>query len=430
MRPRPALGAGRLRFEGADKGTLRLHSRGMLSDLDRLMRERCIDTILVPMHESMHPSFRWITRGAKVTRGYALKAAGRDPLLVAYPMERDEAAASGVQTKLIGEFDFDRIFHHAADPVMAYGEFFDGLLRSIGSGRTVALFGNLPVPLYLGIADDLQQRGWMIPHLAGEDLVQRARKRKDLHEIEAIASVGERTEQVVDQVRQVLRTSTIDGQRLLHQQRPLTLGDLKQLVSSEIARLGMTEDHETILSQGRDAGIPHSRGDASALVRPSVPIVLDIFPADRSTGYFFDLTRTFCVGPIPEELRAIHADVLVAFEAAARQMRAGTEASSHQAMVCDLFEQRGYVTSRSMPGTQEGYVHGLGHGVGLEVHERPSFSLAATNRELVETGDILTIEPGLYFPDREIGVRVEETFVIEENGSARSLCRSDRGLSP
>ena len=402
----------------------------MLSNLDGLMRSRSLDTILVPMHESMHPSFRWITRGAKVTRGYACKTIGEEPVLIAYPMEREEAAATGLQTRLVTEFEFDRIFRDASGPVAAYGEFFDELLRSLRSGPRIGIFGNLPMPLYLGISDALGEKGWMIPRLGGEDLIQLARKRKDRHEIEAIASVGERTEQVVDRIRHVLRDSVVQSERLLYQDRTLTLGDLKQLVSGEIARLGMVEDHETILSQGRDAAIPHSRGDAAAEVRPSVPIVLDIFPADRVSGYFFDLTRTFCVGPIPEELRRIHADVLVAFEAAEEQMRPGTRASSYQAMVCDLFEQRGYATSRSVPGTHEGYVHSLGHGVGLDVHERPSFSLAAGNLDLVEVGDILTIEPGLYFPDREIGVRIEETFVIEEDGSARSLCRSDRGLIP
>ena len=74
-------------------------------------------------------------------------------------------------------------------------------------------------------------------------------------------------------------------------------------------------------------------------------------------------------------------------------------------------------------------MHGLGHGVGLDIHERPSFSLAPTNRDLVETGDILTIEPGLYFPDRELGVRIEDTFVVTEAG-VETLCRSGYGLEP
>jgi len=401
----------------------------MLSDLDRLMRERDLDAVLVPMHEAMHPSFRWITRGAKVTRGYAVKLAGRDPLLVSYPMERDEAAATGLATPLIHDFGYDRIFKAAPNTVAAYSEFFDVVLRELGASSSVAIVGNLPFPLYLGIAEGLESRGWRVWR-GGDDLLQLARKRKEPWEIAAIRSVGERTEQVVDQVRELLRGATIAGDHVVHDGRPLTLGDLKRLVSAQISRLGMVEDHETILSQGRDAGIPHSRGDADAIVRPSVPIVIDIFPSDRESGYFFDLTRTFCVGPIPDELRRVHADVLEAFELARREMHAGTLASFYQSLVCDFFEQRGYATTRSNPATLEGYVHSLGHGVGLDVHEKPSFALAPTNLDQIEPGDIITIEPGLYFPDRELGVRIEDTLVVGEEGRVETLCRSDRGLNP
>src|SRR6266542_2351030 len=154
------------------------YTPAMLADLDALMRARSIDTLLVPMHEVLHPAFRWISRGAKVTKGYAVKRAGAEPLLVTYPMERDEAAATGLATRLVHDFDHDRIFKSAPNPVAAYGEFFD---RS-----------------------------------SGEDLVQLARKRKERWEIEAIASVGERTEQVVDRVREVLRDSVVEDDHVVH----------------------------------------------------------------------------------------------------------------------------------------------------------------------------------------------------------------------
>jgi len=402
----------------------------VLADLDALLRARDIDTLLVPMHEVLHPAFRWITRGAKVTKGYAVKRAGEAPLLVTYPMERDEAAATGLATRLVHDFEHDRIFKSAPNPVAAYGEFFDRVLRDAGSGRSVAFAGNLPIHLYLGIADELGRRGWNVVRSTGDDLVQLARKRKEPWEVEAIASCGARTEQVVDRVREVLRAAIVEDGHVLHRGEVLTLGHLKQLVSSEIARLGMVEDHDTILSQGRDAAVPHSRGDASAPVRPSVPIVLDIFPVDRESGYFFDTTRTFCVGPIPEELAKVHAEVLEAFELAERAMVAGTAASAYQVLVCDYFEARGYATTRSNPATLDGYVHSLGHGVGLDIHEKPFFGLSPANHDVIEVGDIVTIEPGLYFPDREIGVRIEDTFVVGADGRVQSLCRGDRGLLP
>jgi Xaa-Pro aminopeptidase len=390
----------------------------MLSDLDALLDQRGIDAVIVPMHEHMHASFRWLARGAKVTRGYAIKLRGQEPLLVTYPMERDEALATGLEVRLAHEFGSEEIFRTAATTADAYAEFFTRILRERDAGETLALFGNVPVHLYLGVARALEQRGWRVHPSNGEDLIQLARKRKDAREIAAIRSVGERTEVVVDGVRAMLRDW-----------HSLTIGDLKRFVSSEIARLGMIEDHETILSQGRDAGVPHSRGDASAPVRPSMPIVLDIFPADKSSGYFFDMTRTFCVGDIPDELRRVHGHVLAAFSRARDVMRPGTSARSYQTLVCDYFEKQGYATTRSDPTTVSGYVHSLGHGVGLDIHERPSFSLMPSNHDLIETNDIVTIEPGLYFPDREIGVRIEDTFVVHEHG-VETLCRSGYGLEP
>lgn len=391
----------------------------MLSDLDSLMAERGIEAVIVPMHEALHPSFRWLTRGAKVTIGYAVKVPGREPLLITNPMERDEASATGLEVRLVHEFGSDEIFKSAPNAAAAYAALYDRILRELGAHETVAFFGNLPFQLYHGVAEQIEQLGWRVWRANGVDLIQLARKRKEPWEIDAIRSVGERTELVVDGVRKLLR----DGSAK-------TLGDLKDFVTHEIYRLGMIEDHETILSQGRDAGVPHSRGDRNAEIRPSVPIVIDIFPVDRETGYFFDLTRTFCVGPVPEELQRIHADVLEAFELARERMRGGTPAASYQALVCDFFEAKGYATTRSNPATLEGYVHSLGHGVGLDIHEKPSFSLNPTNDDLVEPGDIVTIEPGLYFPDREIGVRIEDTLVVREDGSLETLCRSDRGLIP
>ena len=162
-----------------------------------------------------------------------------------------------------------------------------------------------------------------------------------------------------------------------------------------------------------------------------MPIVLDIFPADRETGYFFDLTRTFCVGPIPDELRAhprrrprsVRARPRrdARRNAARRRIKRSSAISS---------KQRGYATTRSNPATLEGYVHSLGHGVGLDVHEKPFFGLAATNLDEIEIGDIVTIEPGLYFPDRELGVRIEDTLVVTEDGRVETLCRSRPRVSP
>lgn len=382
----------------------------MLSDLDALMSSRGIGAVVVPMHEAMHASFRWLARGAQVTRGYAIKKLGADPVLFTYGMERGEAEKCGLPVVLITD-------KRAETPALAYAQLYDEMLGDVDG--TVAFFGNLPFHLYLGVIEDLERRGRKVHRSNGEDLIQLARKRKDAREIAIIADAGERTEQVVDDVRAALRDF-----------KPgLKIGDLKAIVRDGIVRRGLVEDHETILSHGRDAGVPHSRGDANEVIREGVPIVLDIFPVDRETGYFFDLTRTFCAGRIPDDLRRIHADVLEAFERSRDSMKPGTLAIDYQNAVCDFFEAKGYATTRTNPATLDGYVHSLGHGVGLDIHEKPSFGLGVTNLDTVDEGDIVTIEPGLYFPDREIGVRIEDTFVVERGG-VRTLCRGGYGLEP
>jgi Xaa-Pro aminopeptidase len=335
---------------------------------------------------------------------------GAEPVLFTYGMERGEAEKSGLPVVLVSD-------KRAETLALAYAELHDEMLGDVDG--TVAFFGNIPIHLYLGVVEELERRGRKVHRSNGEDLIQLARKRKDEREIAIIAGVGERTEQVVDDVRAALRDF----------KQGLKIGDLKAVVREGILRRGMLEDHETILSHGRDAGVPHSRGDANDVIREGVPIVLDIFPLDRETGYFFDLTRTFCVGRVPDELRRLHADVLEAFERSRDSMKPGTPAIDYQNAVCDFFEAKGYATTRTAPATLEGYVHSLGHGVGLDIHEKPSFGMGATNLDTIDEGDVVTIEPGLYFPDRELGVRIEDTFVVE-GGGVRTLCRGSYGLEP
>ncbi len=239
--------------------------------------------------------------------------------------------------------------------------------------------------------------------------------------------MGRRTEQVVEEIAALLRSAETSGGALTIEGRPLTIGDLKDLVSRRITALGMVEDHDTILTQGDEAGIPHCRGTRDREIVTSEPIVIDIFPADRDTGYFFDYTRTFVVGEPRGRFEELYAQVLEAFELAVDACKAGMKASDLQHLVCDYFEERGHATTRRNPSTTDGYVHGLGHGVGLEVHEKPSFSIASSNRDIIEQGDIVTIEPGLYYPEERIGIRIEETFVVGSDGRLESLCERDRG---
>lgn len=394
------------------------------------MKQHGIGTLVVSLHEGSDPSFRWLSRGAAVTRGHVIVCRGADPLLVHYPMERDEAGSSGVTTRSAVEFGYPQLFARHSSPADAWSAFFSRILLDLDAPGPIAFAGTQPLHLYAPVMRRLAERGFRIFEGDGSDLLQRARRRKSAGEVAAIAEVGRRTEQVVASVRELLRNVSIrEGEAWAGAER-LTVGRLKDLISNGIVAGGMIEDHETIVTQGREAGVPHSRGTRSEPVRASVPLVIDIFPRDRHSGWFFDLSRTFCIGEIPPRLAEVHALVREAHSRALRNAAAGVSCAQLQRDTCAFFREAGWPTIEESPATLRGYVHGLGHGVGLEVHELPSFALSSMNSDVLEPGDVFTIEPGLYDPDEELGVRIEDTCVVHDDGSVRSLSSSDRGLEP
>lgn len=399
------------------------------SSLHEIMEREGIGAFVVSMHESPDPSFRWLSNGVAVTKGHVICPAGEEPLLVYYPMERDEACGHGVATRAAADFGYPQLFA-AASEVAGWAGFFNRIFSDLNIAGPIAFAGYQPLHLYLPLIEELEKTGTRIHRGDGGDLLQRARRRKDEKALAAIASVGERTEAVVEHVRQMLRASVGRSGELWLGAERLTIARLKDEVSVEIVRRGMVEDHETIVSHGRDAGVPHSRGTRADVLRESVPLIIDIFPRDARSGYFFDLTRTFCVGPAPEALIAAHALVLEAHARASAAAKAGVRCSRLQADTCEFFRKNGWPTIDETPSTTRGYVHGLGHGVGLEVHERPSFASSSSNRDELEVGDVFTIEPGLYDPDAAIGVRIEDTLFIDEEGSSRFLSSGSRELTP
>jgi Xaa-Pro aminopeptidase len=208
--------------------------------------------------------------------------------------------------------------------------------------------------------------------------------------------------------------------------RPLTIGEVKTMIRRWSYELNIEHPADFIFAIGRDAGVPHSRGNDADVIGLGQTIIYDIFPAEPGGGYFFDFTRTWCVGHAPPEVQKAHADVHQVFNIINDSLQVGAPCAEYQTLTNDFFEKQGHATLRTNAQTTQGYVHSLGHGVGLEVHEAPGLSDRAGNTDVLEPGMVITVEPGLYYPEQGFGVRIEdylwlnpETLMFETIGDFR-----------
>jgi Xaa-Pro aminopeptidase len=193
----------------------------------------------------------------------------------------------------------------------------------------------------------------------------------------------------------------------------LAVGRLRREVAAALAAHGLEQPEGNILAAGGDGGVPHTAGRDDRELREGESLVVDLFPR----GFLFaDCTRTFCVGRPPPALAAAHAVVLEALAAAHRRVAVGQRAWEMQEETCALLAARGYPTPITHPGTTRGYVHGLGHGVGFELHEYPSFRKSAGGEGVLAAGDVITLEPGLYEPEKGWGLRLEDLVIVGEDG--------------
>jgi Xaa-Pro aminopeptidase len=201
----------------------------------------------------------------------------------------------------------------------------------------------------------------------------------------------------------------------------LTIGEVKRRINLWLAMRGAENPHGTIFAAGRDAGIPHSAGQDEQPVPVGKAIIFDLYPCEAGGGYFYDFTRTWAVGHASDELQQLHQDVLETYRAVFPRLRSDSACREYQVMACEQFQSRGHITVMQDLQTETGYVHSLGHGLGLEVHESPNFTHLEVNQDRLLPGMVFTFEPGLYYPDREMGVRVEDTVWARPEGGFEVL---------
>jgi Xaa-Pro aminopeptidase len=396
----------------------------MKSDIDRLMQERNLDALIVAGGEEFNTIRYYLTNGAHITRGTIIKLRDKDALLICNSMELEEAQKSGLQVKTDGELGYFDIYKDADyDPHKATARFWKKLLvdEGLADGR-VGLYGTLQVNTTIALYNMLLQEADEYEFVAEESstLFTEAMLTKDDDELERIKSVAERTNEAMSAAWDFIASLTADGDYVLDADgQRVTIGDVKTLVIRELMARGL-EDTGMIFAQGRDAGFPHSRGEADMPLQMGQSIVFDLFPREMGGGYHHDMTRTWCIGYAPKEVQDIYDTVMEAFEISIETYGVNKPTYHMQEAVLDYFESKGHPTTRANPRTMEGYVHSLGHGVGIDIHESPSISHIRRD-DIFQVGNAVTIEPGLYYPDNGIGVRVEDFCIVDKNGELISI---------
>jgi len=403
----------------------------MIAELDREMERRSLDGVVVFAGGGFEPALFYVTRGGRMRRAVWVKTVGERPFIVHEAMERDELSHLDCDLKSFGAYDLARLATEAGSELGGWIEFFRRVLRERKVRGRVALCGRLEVSKWLPLIDALRDGTDGIEIVSGGEigLFEALRLTKDDSEIDTMRKLGAATVEVMAQVAGVLKRGVVRAGEVFVDGTPLTLGHLKEVVRLEFAKRGLMEESPSIVSMGAEAGVPHNRGTDSSVVREGSPIIVDIFPAQIGGGYCSDMTRTFCVGKPSRELEELYSLVLEVQEKTLRELKVSTEARIYQDLACAFFESRGHPTVTGDPTIIEGYVHGLGHGVGLDIHELPRLGGGKTNTMKLGPGMVFTVEPGLYYPSRGLGVRIEDTVCFDSDGRLRILTEFPKRLS-
>jgi Xaa-Pro aminopeptidase len=397
----------------------------MKSDLDRLTKDRHLDAMIVEGADGLSDvsaPWKYLTRGQKMT-GFVVKKRGEPAQIIYHPMEQLQAEASGLALVSFGRWDLKAIAKASATRLEASVEMWRQIFRDLEVSGRVAWYGATEAASTIALIDALR-RALPTVEIVGEyenSVIDAARRTKDADEIAAMEDVGRRTCEVVAGVVGLIKSSKRRGNVIVDEKGwPVTIGAVKQFIRRE----GDTRDLEVgdpIFAQGRDAGIPHAHGEPDAPLVVGEPIVFDIYPRCRRTGYHHDMTRTFVIGEPRDELRKVYDDVKHAFDAILGEYKAGERCKKYQDRCCEIFKERGHLTVQEKWPLEEGYTHSLGHGLGLDVHEALAFSSFVDRGDTLEPGNVFALEPGLYYPSKNIGVRIEDTIVCDADGTFRSI---------
>jgi Xaa-Pro aminopeptidase len=338
-------------------------------------------------------------------------------VITAFERERLTAAAPDIEALPPERFGIDELLRGGTKPDEAWLEVYTRALREIGVSEAA-----VPPSFPLELADHLRANG--VTLRVERELFDDRRRRKNAAEIAGLRRAQRACEAALDVARRMLREADPDGVLQLEGE-PLTSERIKAEVQQVFIAHGAIAD-EFIVAHGAQGAVGHDMG--SGPISAGEAVVFDLWPRDTETATYTDMTRTYVVGDVPDEIREYHRLCKEALERTTAAAKPGANGRELMQIACDLFAEHGYPTQLTKkPGEvlDSGFFHGLGHGVGLEVHERPRLSVVGDD---LVPGDVITLEPGLYRAGYG-GVRLEDIILVTDDG-AEVVTRYPYDLEP
>jgi Xaa-Pro aminopeptidase len=329
--------------------------------------------------------------------------------VMASTLERDRIAAAAPDAVIhdVRDFGYQELMESDMSRDEMWLELTSRVAAAMGIREAIA---DPDMPLI--VADRLRADG--IELTPDRAAVEARRRVKTEAELAGIRRAQRAAEAGMRAAAEMLRQAEPDGEQLRLDGEPLTAEAIRAALRKACAAQGAPAPPDVMVTSGWD-GFGHDPGSGP---RPAgLPITIDLWPRDEESGCWADMTRTFVVGDVSDEVRELERVVTEGFAAARDAVRPGITGRELHGITCDVLEAAGYRTQRTGPAEDDpngGFQFGLGHGVGLEVHEAPS--LGRLGREELVAGDVIAIEPGLW--KRGLGeVRFEDLLLVTESAS-------------
>ena len=321
--------------------------------------------------------------------------------------EVERLAAAGIEAHALEEFGYDELLAQGVPRVEAIALHTTlNACRSFGVEDAV-----IPWSFPTFIADHLRANGIILT--PDYEFFAARRRVKNEAELEGIRKAQNAATAAMGAARDLMARAEQSNGSLSVDGEQLTSELMKSAIRRAFTEHGVASD-DFIVSHGAQTAIGHELGFGA--IAPDEPVVIDLWPKDPDSGCYADMTRTFVVGTPPHELVEYHRLVKEALDRSLEATKAGVPGVEVYELVCRFFEEHGQPTVLSKPPgevLENGFFHGLGHGVGLEVHEQPW--LSRYPGELVE-GDVITLEPGLYRSGYG-GCRLEDLVLVTKDGA-------------